>query len=154
MKKLTIVLILIFIISIGCNQKNNKIKYRLLQIGKEKVWAEIADTQEKRIKGLMHRHYLNKNCGMLFVYEKPLELSFWMKNTHIPLSIAFINAKKEIVKIVEMEPYDGRPQHKLPSYKSDQKVQYALEMQQGWFKARKIRPKTKVIFLDFKYKTK
>jgi uncharacterized membrane protein (UPF0127 family) len=89
--------------------------------------VEIANTDEQREYGLMHRKSLDDGKGMLFVFERDQILSFWMKNTLIPLSIAFISADGRILEIHDMEPQDTRSIH------SSRSARYALEVPQGWF---------------------
>jgi len=89
--------------------------------------AEVAFTQKDRTIGLMFRDTLDNDHGMLFIYPQERNLSFWMKNTKIPLSIAFINSKGIITQIDSMTPYS------LMGHTSKEKVKYALEMEQGWF---------------------
>jgi uncharacterized membrane protein (UPF0127 family) len=91
------------------------------------VKAEIAQTQEERNKGLMYRKELPDGEGMLFIYERDEVMSFWMKNTRIPLSIAFIASDGRIVEIKNMYPYDENPVH------SSRSLRFALEVPQGWF---------------------
>jgi uncharacterized membrane protein (UPF0127 family) len=98
------------------------------------VSAEIAATDGERAKGLMWRTALNDGAGMLFVYDRDIQMSFWMKNTLIPLSIAFISSKGEILEIRDMEPQDTRP------VRSERSCRYALEVPQGWFSRAGIRP--------------
>ena len=93
------------------------------------VKAEIAVTQEERTKGLMHRKNLADGEGMFFVFDRDEVLSFWMKNTSIPLSIAFIAYDGRIVEIKNMYPMD------VNSTQSGRSVRYALEAPQGWFPA-------------------
>jgi uncharacterized membrane protein (UPF0127 family) len=89
--------------------------------------VEIAGDEELQRIGLQHRHSLEQNSGMLFVYESPRLLSFWMKDTYIPLSVAFINQDGKIVSIKHMKP------HSEDSISSDQECKYALEVNHGWF---------------------
>lgn len=91
------------------------------------VSAEIADNGEERSMGLMYRDSLPAEQGMLFVYDRSEVRSFWMKNTRIPLSIAFIDSKGVIVSISDMKPMD------TSSVPSGTPAQYALEMNQGWY---------------------
>jgi uncharacterized protein len=98
-----------------------------LSIGKHKVAAEMAMTPEQRTTGLMHRFSLKPDHGMIFVFERPEPQAFWMKDTFIPLSIAFIGADGRIVNILDMAPRDER------SHWSSGPAQYALEMRKGWF---------------------
>jgi uncharacterized membrane protein (UPF0127 family) len=91
------------------------------------VKAEIASTSEERSKGLMYRKKLPDGEGMLFVFERDEVLSFWMKNTLIPLSIAFIASDGKIIDIKDMYPHDEN------SVMSSRSVRYALEVPMGWF---------------------
>lgn len=102
--------------------------------------AEVAFTQKARTIGLMFRDKLDNDHGMLFIYPEEQNLSFWMKNTKIPLSIAFINSKEIITQIDFMTPYS------LMSHTSKEKVKYALEMEQGWFSKNGIAAGSKVGF--------
>ena len=99
-----------------------------LTLKEKKIKVEVVRTDEEKAKGLMFREKLGKNEGMLFVFEREEILSFWMKNTRIPLSIAFIAKDGKIVDIQDMEPFD------LRSHVSARPAQYALEVNQGWFK--------------------
>jgi uncharacterized membrane protein (UPF0127 family) len=91
------------------------------------VKAEIAVSIEERGKGLMYRKSLKDGYGMFFVFDKDEVMSFWMKNTYIPLSIAFIAANGKIIDIKDMYPLDTN------SVYSSRSVRYALEAPQGWF---------------------
>ncbi|MFH1348674.1 MAG: DUF192 domain-containing protein [Patescibacteria group bacterium] len=99
---------------------NNKIR---------KLAVEIADTPNERIQGLMFRKELKENQGMLFVFTQPQVLSFWMKNTLIPLDIIFFDANKEFVSAMTMQPCEADP---CPSYKSERAAVYALEVGEGF----------------------
>ncbi len=94
------------------------------------VRAEVAATAESRATGLMFRREMGRDEGMLFVFPQEEPLSFWMKNTHLPLSIAFLDAKGVILNIEDMEPRTETP------HRSKGPARYALEMNQGWFKKR------------------
>jgi uncharacterized protein len=102
---------------------------------KVEVRVEVADDLFERARGLMYRTALGENRGMLFVYPDERKLSFWMKNTLIPLSIAFIDSERRIVDIQDMKPLDDRPPH----YVSSEPVQYALEVNRGFFERRSVR---------------
>ena len=91
------------------------------------VKAEIARTPEERASGLMFRTILKDGEGMLFIFERDEILSFWMKNTYIPLSIAFISSDGRIIEFRDMYPGD------LNSVESSRSARYALEVPQGWF---------------------
>ena len=94
-----------------------------------RVRVEIADDAFEIARGLMYRTTLAENRGMLFIFEGEQTLSFTMKNTLIPLSIAFIGSEGRIVDIQDMKPLDDDP----PSYVSARPAQYALEVNQGFF---------------------
>lgn len=94
--------------------------------------AEIAATSATRTTGLMHRFSLKPDHGMLFVFSTPQPLAFWMKNTFIPLSIAFIDRDGNILNIEDMSPQtEGTHPSRGPAL-------YALEMKRGWFADRGI----------------
>ena len=99
--------------------------------GGEKVElrVEIADGIYEQMRGLMYRKKLGEHRGMLFVYQDERELTFWMRNTYIPLSIAYIDSEGRITDILDMKPLDDR----RPHYVSSEPVQYALEVNQGFF---------------------
>ena len=92
------------------------------------VKAEIAEKAEDRNHGYMERKNIPDGTGMLFVFEKDQILSFWMKNTPHPLSIAYIDSNGKIRNIYDMTPYS------LSSIISTVSVRYALEVPQGWYK--------------------
>jgi uncharacterized protein len=93
------------------------------------VRVEIADTEAEQQTGLMGRSALAEDAGMLFVFEGEQALSFWIKDTQIPLSIAYFDAEGRIVDIQDMQPLDDVPPH----YVSAEPAQYALEVNQGFF---------------------
>ena len=102
---------------------------------KVEVLIEIADGPFEQVRGLMHRTVLGEDRGMLFVYPEEQRLSFWMKNTLIPLSVAFIDSERRIIDIQDMKPLDDEP----PSYVSAEPAQYALEVNQGFFEKRGVK---------------
>ena len=103
--------------------------------GEVRVRVEVADDPADRAKGLMYRKALGVNRGMLFVYPEEQRLSFWMRNTLIPLSIAFIDSERRIIDIQDMKPLDDEPPH----YVSAEPAQYALEVNQGFFEKRGVK---------------
>ena len=105
---------------------------RTLTIGGHRLTVEIAATPEQRATGLMNRFSLQTDHGMLFVFEAPQPLSFWMKDTYVPLSIAFVDTRGRIVNIEDMRPQDESPHF------SKGLALYAIEMRQGWFAAKGI----------------
>ena len=80
--------------------------HRVLSINDIPVHVEVSDTDELRHLGLMNRSYLPEGTGMLFIFPDERELSFWMKNTKVPLSIAFISKSGKILNIEQMQPFD------------------------------------------------
>jgi len=109
-----------------------------LKVGPHAVRAEIAATQESRSYGLMNRASLRPDHGMLFVFDEIGQPCFWMKNTPLPLSIAFIDAAGTIVNIADMQP------NSLASHCPAAPILYALEMQQGWFRHHQVKAGTRL----------
>lgn len=97
--------------------------------------TELAKTPKAMERGLMFRDQLAADSGMLFLFPEPKQASFWMRNTRIPLSIAYLDSKGRILEIRDMFPYDETP---VTSYSSN--VAYALEVNQGWFLKHNITP--------------
>jgi uncharacterized membrane protein (UPF0127 family) len=104
--------------------------------------AELARTGEEREKGLMFRKTLADGEGMLFVFDRDQVLSFWMKNTLIPLSVAYIAADGRILEIHDLRPGDLRP------VRGSRSARYALEVPQGWFARTGVNPGDQVIIPD------
>jgi uncharacterized protein len=98
-----------------------------LRIGNHDIHAEIANTPQSRMSGLMQRDSLCPDCGMLFIFPESGRHRFWMKNTKLPLSLAFISADGVILDITEMQP-DATDIHSTQGA-----ALYALEMNSGWF---------------------
>jgi uncharacterized membrane protein (UPF0127 family) len=109
-----------------------------LGAGMHVIRAEVAQSPEQRATGMMHRTTMGANEGMLFVFEEANPQCFWMKNTLLPLSIAFIGDDGTIINIAEMKP------QALESHCSTKPVRYALEMNQGWFAKRGIKAGSKL----------
>lgn len=112
---------------------------KTLTIGRESVIAEIAEKPAELEAGLMFRESLADNHGMLFVMPTVGPVSFWMKNTKIPLSIAYIDPRGAIAEIHELQPFNETPVRSLYP-----QIAYALEMPQGWFTKKNIWPGEKV----------
>ncbi|MDO5626210.1 MAG: DUF192 domain-containing protein [Pseudomonadota bacterium] len=104
-----------------------------LTVGMHRIDAQVASTPAQRQTGLMHRQQMPVHEGMLFVFEQPGVQCFWMKNTLIPLTAAFVADDGTIVNLADMQPLDER------SHCSTQPVRYVLEMNQGWFDARHVK---------------
>ncbi|KQV78423.1 hypothetical protein ASD15_21625 [Massilia sp. Root351] len=111
-----------------------------LSAGGHRISAELAATEEQRRQGLMHRDAMPANSGMLLVFDRAGAHCLWMKNTPLPLSVAFIGADGRIVNIENMRA------NTLDSHcsASGQPVRYALQMNVGWFRQRHITPGMKV----------
>ena len=119
---------------------------RQIALGEALLKVEIAAEKKSQDRGLMFRTELPEGRGMLFIYQKPERLSFWMKNTYIPLSIGFFDAEGTLLNIEDMAPYqEGEP---LRLFKSKALAVYALEVPQGWFARQNIRPGAKFSFRD------
>jgi len=117
---------------------------QLVTINGHSLNVELANTDYLRNQGLMGRQSLPQHSGVLFLFPTSMPQAFWMKNTLIPLSIAYIKRDRTIADILEMKPdqYKGN----LKKYRSSTKVKYALEVNQGWFKRHGIRVGDKVNF--------
>lgn len=105
-----------------------------LRIGTHNISATIANTPVSREHGLMKYSYLCGNCGMLFVFPKSGKYNFWMKDTPLPLSIAFIAADGNILNIAEMQANTTQTHSALGD------AIFALEMNKGWFAEHRIKP--------------
>lgn len=109
-----------------------------LAAGMHQIDAQVAATPDQRQTGLMHRKEMPQHEGMLFVFEYAAQQCFWMKNTLLPLSVAFVADDGTIVNIDEMKPQT------LDSHCSTKPVRYVLEMNQGWFAKKGIKAGTKL----------
>jgi uncharacterized membrane protein (UPF0127 family) len=109
-----------------------------LNTGMHVMQVEVAQSQEERSIGLMFRKTMPTNDGMLFIFERPSQQCFWMKNTLLPLSVAFIADDGSIVNIEDMKPQT------LDSHCSTQPVRFVLEMNDGWFAKRGVKPGSKI----------
>jgi hypothetical protein len=105
----------------------------LLQAGMYQIQAQVASTPEQRAIGLMNRPDMPQHEGMLFVFDQPQVQCFWMKNTLMPLTAAFIADDGSIVNLADMKPQT------TDAHCSDKPVRYVLEMKQGWFATKQIR---------------
>ncbi len=117
------------------------VKEGRVAIGDDTLTVEIAVTPYEREMGLMFRSFLPEGHGMLFIFDSEEYLSFWMKNTSIPLSIAFINSDGIIVDIQDMEPFSTRP------HVSRERAIFALEVNKGWFRRHGVKVGDRVKFL-------
>jgi uncharacterized membrane protein (UPF0127 family) len=115
-----------------------------LAAGMHQIDAQVAQRGEERMTGLMWRKEMPQHEGMLFVFEQPTMQCFWMKNTLLPLSTAFVADDGTIVNIADMKPQT------LNSHCSEKPVRYVLEMNQGWFARKGIKPGFKLSGPPFK----
>jgi uncharacterized membrane protein (UPF0127 family) len=113
-----------------------------LRIGSVTVEAEVADEIDERTIGLMGRKELAEGKGMLFVFREPQAMNFWMRDTLVPLSIAYINAAGVIREIHELKPLD-----ETAARSAFRDLLYALEVPQGWFQKNKILPGYRILGL-------
>ena len=121
-----LVVLLMLVLSTGCSADQGLPKAEI-EVGQDTYSVEIARSEEEHQQGLMYRESLGEYQGMLFVFERDRHLSFWMKNTYIPLSIAYISRTGEVKSIHDMQP------ESLRSIKSEVAVRFALELPQGAF---------------------
>ena len=109
-----------------------------LSAGMHSIRAEVAADFSTRARGLMHRASMPANSGMLFIFDQPSIHCMWMKNTLIPLSVAFLDDAGTVINIADMQP------HSEQSHCAAREARYALEMNRGWFTARGIKPGMRV----------
>jgi uncharacterized membrane protein (UPF0127 family) len=119
------------------DKRIEKLKSKKIKVGTYSINAEIADTPETRERGLMYRKSMPSQSGMLFVFDKPQPMAFWMKNTLIPLSIGYFDANRKLIGTYEMAP-GAKDEVQPKTYPSNGDALYALEMNKGWFVKRKI----------------
>jgi uncharacterized membrane protein (UPF0127 family) len=110
-----------------------------LVVGGKKLAAEIADEDAEREAGMMFRRTMAAGEAMVFVFDTPQKVAFWMKNTLVPLSVAYVNASGMILEIHDLKPKDETA---VPSRFDT--VLYAIEVPQGWFLANGILPGAQV----------
>jgi len=106
-------------------------------LGKEEMVAEVAQTSVQIMTGMMYRTNMLENEGMLFVFNRPHQASFYMRNTVIPLSCAYIDSEGTILELHDMKPLD---ESSIPA--SSDRIQIVLETKQGWFQRHNIGPGT------------
>ena len=109
-----------------------------LRIKNHEIRAELANTEEGRRQGLMFRDRLGDNSGMVFSYPEAGINAMWMKNTRVPLSVAFIDRSGRILNIEDMEPFSEQ------AHASAGEAAHALEMNRGWFRKRGIKARDRV----------
>jgi uncharacterized protein len=115
-----------------------------LSAGMHRIDAQVAHTPEQRTIGLMFRREMPQHEGMLFVFEQPSAQCFWMKNTFLPLTAAFVADDGTIVNLADMKPQT------TDSHCSAKPVRYVLEMNQGWFAKKGVKAGSKLAGAPFK----
>jgi uncharacterized membrane protein (UPF0127 family) len=113
-----------------------------LSAGIHLITAEVANTFDTRGRGLMYRKSLGANQGMLFVFGEVTTHCMWMKNTFVPLSVAFMDEQGTIVSIHDMQPQTE------DSHCAARPARFALEMSQGWFAQKGIKPGARIGGID------
>jgi uncharacterized membrane protein (UPF0127 family) len=116
-------------------QAQPKLATLKLWIGPEELITEIASTEKEVMTGMMHRTTMAENEAMLFVFAYPHQAAFWMKNTILPLSCAYIDPDGIVLETHDMKPLDENPIKAATN-----RVQYVLEVKQGWFDRHNIKP--------------
>ena len=124
--------------SLSIAQQSTRFPVISLNAGMHVIKAEVAAKDAERQQGLMHREKMGPNEGMVFLFEAPASVCMWMKDTLIPLSVAFIDDSGKIVNIEDMQPQT------TDSHCARKPIRYALEMNQGWFKQKNIKPGTAI----------
>jgi len=113
-----------------------------LSVGLYRIDAEVAETPGRRAQGLMGRERLLPHEGMVFVFPELRTHCMWMRNTPLPLSVAFIDDSGRIINIAQMQP------HSEDNHCAARPARYALEMNQGWFAEKRVAPGTKLVGLE------
>ena len=122
---------LALLFALGCEADEPALESGLpvarMRVGNHEITVEVAADAGSRRRGLMFRESLPEDHGMLFIFPHEQPLAFWMKNTPLPLSIAYADDEGRIVRIADMQPFE------LTRVTSGAPARYALEMSQGWF---------------------
>lgn len=134
LKSVAFAAVITFSLSTATAQQSQKFELVSLTAGMHVIKAEVAATDAERQQGLMFREKMAVNEGMVFVFERPADVCMWMKNTPLPLSVAFIDESGKIINIEDMAPQTTQ------SHCARKVATYALEMNQGWFKQKNIKP--------------
>jgi uncharacterized membrane protein (UPF0127 family) len=132
--------VLLFFVMLGASAAFADVSFKTsqLRIGSHPLKVEVAESDAQRMQGLMFREKMAPDDGMLFIFDEPAYHAMWMKNTLIPLSVAFIDANGVILNILDMEPQT------LDSHMAAGPAVYAIETNKGWFDRKKIKAGDKV----------
>lgn len=139
-----LILVLFWAFALPASAATNPVKLpvRELSLANQTLQVEIAHTPATMSQGLMHRDHLPEDHGMLFLWPRDQVVGMWMKNTRIPLSVAFIDRDYRILNIADMQP------HSLRTHPSTGPARYALEVNQGWFARHGIEAGTRIDDLE------
>jgi len=132
------VLLLVPALAMGQDEPQTQLPHTTLTVGIHQIDTQVAATSEQREIGLMFRKNMPQHEGMLFVFESPSRLCFWMKNTLLPLTAAFIAEDGTIVNLENMKPLT------TDSHCSAKPVRFVLEMNQGWFAKKGVKAGSKI----------
>ena len=119
--------------------RKTMVDFFAIKVGQQSVQLQLAVSMDEMQHGLMERRDLKPDQGMIFIYEKPQQQSFWMRNTPTPLDVGFFDATGELQEIYPMYPFD-----ETPVRSRSKGLKFALEMNQGWFAAHGVKPGTKL----------
>lgn len=134
---------LFFLLAISlCAAARAELPVVQLATGMHLIRAELADSMGTRMEGLMYRKSMPQGSGMVFVFDETAAHCMWMKNTLIPLSVAFIDEAGAIINIADMQPQSEQ------SHCAARPARFALEMNKGWFAERGIKPGAKLRGLE------
>jgi len=137
---LSLLYLCVLAITSACKQENSSKsgaseELPILSFGHAEVAVELAIDPATQAKGLMYRNSLPENQGMLFIFDRPKQMSFWMRNTHIPLDIGYFTADGVLREIYPLYPHDETSRR---SIRSD--LLFALEVNQGWYEKHNVKP--------------
>ena len=138
--------VLLFLVSLGASAAFADVSFKTSQvrIGAHPLKVEVAQSEPQRMQGLMFRDKMGAEDGMLFIFDEPGYHSIWMKNTLIPLSVAFVDKDGVILNIADMEPQT------LDSHMAAGPAVYAIETNRGWYADKKVKAGDKVTGLPKK----
>lgn len=117
------------------------------------VTLEVADAPAERERGLMYRRSLARNHGMAFIYEEARRLSFWMKNTYVPLDIVFVGPDGRVLNVAHATPQPNASESELRRYRSDVPATYAIELRRGFANRTGVGPGARVRFSNATFET-